>query len=121
MGQNKLKWNITSEKGLEIAHNKIIEILREKNKPISLSELIDKLKQRTKKIKFHTNKKHNCFIKYIKDNYGSFINFVDSYNMYGLIYSDTNNSIKIILLEDQLEKQIIPVKTIINESEWVFV
>ena len=30
MGQNKLKWNITSEKGLEIAHNKIIEILREK-------------------------------------------------------------------------------------------
>lgn len=121
MGQNKLKWNITSEKGLEIAHSKIIEILREKNKPISISELIDKLKQRTKKIKFHTNQKHNCIIKYIKDNHKSIINFIDSYNMYGLIYSDINNSIKVMLLEDQLEKEIIPIKSIINESEWVFV
>ena len=121
MGTNKLNWNITLEKGLEISHNKIIEILREKKKPISLSELIDKLKQRTKKIKLHTNKKHNCFIKYIKDNYGGIINFLDSYNMYGLIYSDTNNSIKVILLEDQLEKEITPIKAIINESEWVFI
>ena len=121
MGQNKLKWNITSEKGLEIAHNKIIEILREKPNSISISELIDKLKQRTNKIKIHTNKKHNCIIKYIKDNYKSVIDFLDSYNMYGLIYSDTNNSIRVILLEDQLEKEITPIKTIINESEWVFV
>jgi hypothetical protein len=121
MGTNKLNWNITLEKGLEISHNKIIEILREKNKPISLSELIDKLKQRTKKIKLHTNKKHNCLLKYIKDNYGGIIKFLDSYNMYGLIYSDTNNSIKVILLEDQLEKEITPIKAIINESEWVFI
>ena len=30
--------------------------------------------------------------------------------MYGLIYSDINNSIKVMLLEDQLEKEIIPLR-----------
>ena len=39
MGHN-LKWNITKEKGIEIAHTLLIGILSESSKPQPLNELI---------------------------------------------------------------------------------
>ena len=59
MGYKSFKWNISSEKGMEIAHEKIIEILREKKPSTSLNELVTLLNLRTKNYKIHPNKKHN--------------------------------------------------------------
>jgi 1,2-phenylacetyl-CoA epoxidase catalytic subunit len=52
------KWNISKEKGEELAHQYIIEILSEsRNQTLTLSELIILLNQRTKyhKISQHWN------------------------------------------------------------------
>jgi len=71
MGHN-YKWNISLERGIEIAHTLIIDILRESTKPLPLNELVFLLNSRSKEYKIHNNKKqnkdldHTLFIKYCK-------------------------------------------------------
>ena len=40
MGHNRLKWNISIEKGIEIAHSIIKDILSENKNPVPIDELI---------------------------------------------------------------------------------
>ena len=119
MGHNKIKWNITLEKGIEIAHSTIIDILRENMCPTPLNELVILLNSRTKHYKIHNQKKHNCFVKYLKVNYGGIISFLDNYHVYGIKNQD--ESIHVVLLEDLLEDEGLPIKQIIKDNEWIFV
>ena len=59
------QWNLNLEKAIQLAHSTIIEILNEKNRPIYLSELVSLLNNRTKNIRFHQDKRLNCFSLYI--------------------------------------------------------
>jgi hypothetical protein len=119
MGHNKIKWNISLEKGIEIAHKTIIEILREQTEPIKLNELIFLLNNRTKIYKISNNKKNNCFVKYLRVNHGGIIKFLDKYCIYGLIYDNSN--ISVILLEDLLEDGNEPIKNITKDNDWIFI
>lgn len=119
MGHNKIKWNISLEKGIEIAHKIIIEILREKNKPTQLNDLIYLLNNRTKIYKISNNKKDNCFAKYLRVIHGGIIKFLDTYSIYGIIYENTN--ISVMLLEDLLEDDHKPIKNITKDNDWVFI
>ena len=118
MGHNQ--WNINSKEGIEIAHSTIIEILREKKKAILLSELVTLLNSRTKKYKIHPNKNKNTFSKYLKSNHGGILQFLDDYNIYGIINSKA--TIQVVLLEEYLEKNnSSPLKRITKDNEWIFV
>lgn len=120
MGHKSFRWNISSEKGIEIAHEKIIEILREKRSPTLLNELVSLLNLRTKNYTIHQNKKHNCFSKYLKFAHGGILKFLDDYNIYGIIKK--SNRIHVVLLEDCLEENTLsPLKRITRDNEWIFV
>jgi len=121
MGHNHFKWNISEEKGIEIAHTLITEILKETNKPMPLNELVFLLNSRSKEYKIHSNKKHNCFTKYLKVVHGGVVNFLDDYNIYGIIKK--KDEIKVVLMEDLLEDFDIinPPKRITKDNEWVFI
>tara|TARA_Y100000996_G_C22464111_1_gene619317 strand:- start:368 stop:727 length:360 start_codon:yes stop_codon:yes gene_type:complete len=119
MGHNKIKWNISLEKGIEIAHKTIIEILRENKNPTSLNELVFLVNNRTKVYKINNDKKNNCFIKYLRVNHGGIVKFLDTYCIYGLIYNNNNISVK--LLEDLLEDEYKPIKNITKDSDWIFI
>ena len=67
---HKLNWNISLEKGTEIAHSALISILNEqKNKKMPLNELIHLMNERTKHHKVHISKKYNFMSKFIKANF----------------------------------------------------
>jgi hypothetical protein len=121
MGHNKIKWNISLEEGQIIAHSTIIEILRGKPQPVLLNELISLLNAKTKKYNVHKNKKYNCFSKYFKMNYGELVNFLDSYNIYGIINSESSDKVMVILLEEIIQEEGSPLKSIIKDSEWIFI
>jgi len=120
MGHN-LKWNITKERGIEIAHTLLIGILSESSKPQPLNELVFLLNSRSKEHKIHSNKKHNCFTKYLKVNHGGIINFLDDYNIYGIIKK--GSEIKVVLMRDLLDNFDVksPIKRITRDNEWVIV
>ena len=121
MGHNNFKWNISKEKGIEIAHTLLIKILNEQTKPMPLNELVFLLNSRSKEYKIHSNKKHNCFTKYLKVVHGGVIRFLDDYNIYGIIKK--SDEIKVVLIKDLLEDFNIksPLKRITKDNEWVFV
>jgi len=121
MGHNNFKWNISEEKGIEIAHTLLIKILNEQTKPMPLNELVFLLNSRSKEYKIHSNKKHNCFTKYLKAVHGGVVKFLDDYNIYGIIKK--SDEIKVVLIKDLLEDFDIksPLKRITKDNEWVFV
>jgi hypothetical protein len=119
MGHNRLKWNISIEKGIEIAHSIITDILSENKNPVSIDELIFLVNNRAKKYKIHNNRKHNCFTKYLTINHGGIVNFLDSYTSYGIINKE--NKDYVILIPDNLLENINPIKSITKDSDWIFV
>mgnify|MGYP001169591230 CR=1 FL=1 len=120
MVQKNSKWNLTKERGEEIAHRYILEILHDsKGNKILLSDLIILLNQRTKHITIkHHSKKKNMSI-YIKSIYGSFINFLDSFSMYGVLYLE--NDIYALLNDKELSFNNLTKDIISENKEWVLV
>ena len=80
------KWNISDKRGEEIAHRYIIDILKDsKNNTIPLSELVSLLNHQTKHIKFTNHNKKKPISLYLQCKYGSIINFLDKFTIYGQI------------------------------------
>ena len=121
MVQKNNKWNISKERGEEIAHRYIIEILKDsKYNTISLSELIILLNQRTKHIKFINHSKKKPMSVYMKSYYGNIINFLDNYSIYGLI--KTNSDIQVKLFDNQVTYNKTINQHIFQEyKEWILV
>jgi len=115
------KWNISISKGEEFAHKYLIEILRENpNNTLSLQELIIQLNNRTKHIHFINNHKKKPFSVYIRDVYGSIINFLDKFLMYGILFK--NEKKYIMLMEDYLKyNNYKESDNKINYNEWEFI
>lgn len=114
------RWNISKEKGEEYAHKYIIEILHDsKNNTLPLSDLIILLNQRTKHIIIKNHQKKKPLSVYLKSVYGSFINFLDNYTLYGICY--TNTGINVILFDKELSANNID-KSILKEyREWTLI
>jgi hypothetical protein len=114
------RWNISKEKGEEYAHKYIIEILHDsKNNTLPLSDLIILLNQRTKHIIIKNHQKKKPLSVYLKSVYGSFINFLDNYTLYGICY--TNTGINVILFDNELSANNID-KSILKEyKEWTLI
>lgn len=80
------QWNLSKSSGDEISHKYITECLCErKGYKMNIDELINLLNIKTKHIKFINCNKKKPFSVYIKDMYGSFINFIDKHLNYGII------------------------------------
>ena len=121
MVQKNNKWNISKEKGEEIAHKYIIEILKDsKNNTIPLSDLVILLNQRTKHIKFINKSKKKPISVYLRCSYGNMINFFDNFSIYGLLKQGANIQVKL------LDNQIIYNKSVNQHifqeyKEWVLI
>lgn len=115
------KWNISKEKGEEIAHKYIIEILQDsKHNMISLSELSILLNQRTKHIKFIQYSKKKPMSVYMRCSYGNIINFLDNFTIYGVINKDSDIQIK--LLDTEITNKKFIEQNIMNEhKDWILI
>jgi len=121
MVQKNNKWNISKDKGEEIAHKYIIEILQDsKHNMISLSELSILLNQRTKHIKFIQYSKKKPMSVYMRCSYGNIINFLDNFTIYGVINNDSDIQIK--LLDTEITNKKFIEQNIMNEhKEWILI
>ena len=121
MVQKNNKWNISKERGEEIAHKYIIEILKDsKNNIIPLSDLVILLNQRTKHIKFINKSKKKPISVYLRCSYGNMINFLDNFSIYGLLKQGANIQVKL------LDNQVIYNKSVNQHifqeyKEWVLI
>jgi len=115
------KWNISKEKGEEIAHKYIIEILQDsKHNMISLFELSILLNQRTKHIKFIQYSKKKPMSVYMRCSYGNIINFLDNFTIYGVINNDSDIQIK--LLDTEITNKKFIEQNIMNEhKDWILI
>ena len=117
MVQKNNKWNISKEKGEELAHRYITEILQDsKHNTIPLSDLITLLNQRTKHIKFIHHSKKKPFSVYLRCNYGNVINFLDKFVSYGLIKKNADIQVKLINTVDEYRGWIL-----VDEDEFILV
>jgi len=119
MVQTTIKWNLSSDKCFEIIHLTLIDILTEsKDYTKKINELIWMLNSRTRVYKLHDSRKFNSFSKYLKLEYDGFLNFIESYNFYGVVKTDKNISIKLyknLVNLDNLSERYT------KDSEWIFI
>jgi len=121
MTQKNTKWNISKERGEEIAHRYIIEILQDsKHNIISLSELSILLNQRTKHIKFINHSKKKPMTVYMRCTYGNIINFLDNFTIYGIIHK--GSVIQVKLFDNELTNNKFINQSIINVyKDWILI
>jgi len=83
----KYKWNISKKDGQTIVFSNLKDIFsNEKTNQLELNDLIKKLLIKTKDINFKNYKKSKNIINFIKTNYGSFIDLLDTNCDYGIRY-----------------------------------
>jgi len=122
MVQNNIEWNLTSDKCLEIIHLTLIDILTESKEYIkNIDDLIRMLNSRTKVYKLHNSRKYNSFSKYLKLEHDGFLNFIESYNFYGVVKTDKNISIKLYKNLADLDDLRYSGKRYTKDSEWIFI
>ena len=113
-------WNLNPEKCFEIIQLTLIDILTEsKDKTRDINDLIRLLNIRTKIYKLHDYRKYNSFSKYIKLEYDGFLNFIESYNFYGILKTNKNISIKLYKNLVDLNDLKYSGKRYTKDSEWV--
>ena len=96
MVHKNYKWNISEEKGRNMAYNLIETILKEKkDNTIDIEELIFLLNNRTKTINITNNNKTKNLTNYMKVVFGGIINFIDDYDSFLLQKKDTYTLIKL--------------------------
>ena len=99
----KYKWNISKEDGQTIVFSNLKDIFSyEKTNQLELNDLIKKLLIKTKEIDFKNYKKKKNIINFIKTNFGSFINLLDTNYDYGIRY--IGNKIYIYYFGDLLDE-----------------
>jgi len=115
------KWNISKKRGEEIAHKYIIEILHDSTNNItSLSNLIILMNQITKHIKFINRSKRKPLSVYLRSTYGSILNFLDNFSIYGIINQESDIYVK--LLEKNIDSHSDINSSIIQEyKEWIII
>lgn len=117
---NNIVWNLNPEKCFEIIQLTLIDILTEsKDKTRDINDLIRLLNIRTKIYKLHDCRKYNSFSKYIKLEYGGFLNFIEWYNFYGVVKTNKNISIKLYKNLVDLNDLKYSGKRYTKDSEWV--
>jgi hypothetical protein len=122
MVQTNIKWNLTHEKCFEIIHLTLIDILTESKDNIrNINDLILMLNSRTRVYKLHNCRKYNSFSKYLKLEYDGFLNFIESYNFYGVVKTDKDISIKLYKNLVNLDDLKYTGKRLIKDSEWIFI
>tara|TARA_B100000686_G_C16569349_1_gene852050 strand:- start:322 stop:708 length:387 start_codon:yes stop_codon:yes gene_type:complete len=117
---HNIVWNLNPEKCFEIIQLTLIDILTEsKDKTRDINDLIRLLNIRTKIYKLHDCRKYNSFSKYIKLEYDGFLNFIESYNFYGVVKTNKNISIKLYKNLVDLNDLKYSGKRYTKDSEWV--
>lgn len=122
MVQTNIKWNLTHDKCFEIIHLTLIDILSESKDNIrNINDLILMLNSRTRVYKLHNCRKYNSFSKYLKLEYDGFLNFIESYNFYGVVKTDKDISIKLYKNLVNLDDLKYTGKRLTKDSEWIFI
>ena len=121
MVSDSIRWELPSEKCIEIIHLTLIDILSDnKENPMLINRLVQLLNQKTNTYKLHKNKRYNSFSKYLKIKHSGFLNFVEKYNFYEVIKS--SNMIHIKLHPNLVDRNNLKdSQRYTKDSEWVFI
>ena len=115
MAQKNDKWNISKQKGEEIAHKYIIDILQtNESNTMIISDLIILLNLQTKHIKLIHKSKKKPLSTYIRCIYGSFEHFLNSFSIYSVIMNDEQPHAK-------LRKQELTYDIVKEYNDWILV
>jgi len=105
-GYRDFKWNISRSEGQILAYDSIKQILIEsKNNLLELNELIVLINQRTKHLVIKNYTKRRNLINYLKINYGGIIQFLDDYDIFGIIKKENKMYVK--LIDDFLDEWVL--------------
>ena len=113
-------WALEEDRALEIIHEVLIQELSATSKKyLPIQELMSALNRKGKRYMIHKQKKHNCWSKYIKMNYGSFETFLGNFGLYEVVQDDKTKKIFVYYKEDRTEPfEFVPRFT--QDKEWVF-
>jgi len=104
---NKDKWNYPIEKGTELVHKNMIQILKEKESTgIEVQALVHLLNLRTKKCNFKLYGKRKAISSYIDYYYQNIVNFADSFIIYNVVYKNKKVYIKLNEEIDMSEREV---------------
>ena len=119
MGHASYNWNVSDERGLEIIHTLLIEILSEQPKNyLPIQDLVFQLNLRGRHLSIHKLKKHNSMIKYIKNKFGGLTQLIQDYMFYEIVTKQ--NQIYIYYHED-LYSDDLCTRRLTKEQDWIFV
>ena len=121
MVSDSIRWELPSEKCIDIIHLTLIDILSDnKENPMLINRLVQLLNQKTNTYKLHENKRYNSFSKYLKIKHNGFLNFVEKFNFYEVIRS--SNMIHIKLHQNLVDRNNLKdSQRYTKDSEWIFI
>jgi len=114
-----VKWNLSEDNIFEIIHSTLIDILSEQEIPCNLDKLVLLLNSKCKVYKLNDNKKLNSFSKYLKIEHKGILNFIEEYNLYGIIKNGTQIYVK--LYRELINTDIKYEKRLTRDTEWVMI
>jgi len=115
---NKDKWNYPIEKGTELVHKNMIQILKEKESDLEIHELIHLLNLRTKKHNFKLYGKRKAISSYIDYYYRNIVNFAESFIIYNVVYKNKKVYIKLNEEIDMSEREAKKIKRRESDECW---
>ncbi len=112
------KWNYPIEKGTELIHKNMIQILKEKESDLEIHELIHLLNLRTKKHNFKLYGKRKAISSYIDYYYRNIVNFAESFIIYNVVYKNKKVYIKLNEEIDMSEREAKKIKRRESDECW---
>lgn len=112
------KWNYPIEKGTELIHKNMLQILKEKESDLEIHELIHLLNLRTKKCNFKLYGKRKAISSYIDYYYRNIVNFAESFIIYNVVYKNKKVYIKLNEEIDISEREAKKIKRRESDECW---
>jgi|TARA_B110000971_G_scaffold221490_2_gene268853 hypothetical protein len=110
------KWNISEEKCFELIHLILIDILNSSGGVASLNRLVHQLNARIKKRQLSDEVHNNLFTRYLKLEHKGILDFIESYNFYGV--TKDNNIISVKLYDNLIGESS---KRLTKDKEWILI
>ena len=112
-------WIVEKDSALELIHEMLTTILQNQPKQyMSLQGLISQLNRVGRQYHIHTQKKHNCWSKYIKMTYGDIQEFLQEFRFYNVVKRDDKTYVYFV---DELYESSEKMPRFTKDKDWIFV
>ncbi len=111
------KWNLSETECFSVIHSILIDILNNSiDNTVPLNNLVHELNTQTEIGQLSDEKKYNLFSKYLKIEHSGILDFIESYNFYGVI---KKGNIIYVKLYDKLICE--SSKRVTKDKDWIMI